>query len=252
MDTKEIIKENIELKRKLEIARVWMQREIDVSKKTLIKENKTIFCPVWDLKKQEIDIINKIKSFLWENIIINIDYNIIESIISAEINYINLNRNPLFDGFSVIVSYHKSLDLIVENIISKWFRSFAKAKKANIQSSSSIDRFLFNVVNHWYSLSVWRLFHLIKIIRESSELHSYVSIFNDYLDTFLELRDLLIFDDSFFSIIQDLVDSWILWEKRHKWTINFVETRLYRKLFIWELVDKNCLIYKLLKLREII
>jgi hypothetical protein len=43
----------------------------------------------------------------------------------------------------------------------------------------------------------------------------------------------------------------VLWEKRHKWRITFVETREARKLLIGWLKEKNCILYKLMLLWEI-
>jgi hypothetical protein len=44
---------------------------------------------------------------------------VIENIISAEIAYYQLKQNPNIDGFAVISSYHKAIDAIIEQVITK-------------------------------------------------------------------------------------------------------------------------------------
>jgi hypothetical protein len=44
---------------------------------------------------------------------------VIDNIISAELNYYNFKINPISDGFSVISSYHKAIDILIEEFITK-------------------------------------------------------------------------------------------------------------------------------------
>ena len=61
----------------------------------------------------------------------NIPSNVVQNIISAEVSYYNLASTANFDGFSVISSYHKALDSLIESIITKPWRKFAK-KDSNL------------------------------------------------------------------------------------------------------------------------
>ena len=72
----------------------------------------------------------------------------------------------------------------------------------------------------------------------------YTQCFKEYLTKYTYLQDILLHDD-FLQVLNELVNSEILGKKRHVWKINFVETRKARELLIWDLENKNCLIYKL-------
>jgi hypothetical protein len=199
---------------------------------------------------QEI-ISNKIQKYFWDYILMNLNSNITNNIISAEISYYNLRQNPNFDGFWVISSYHKALDAIIESIITKWFRKFAKKNWYTIlRKNDSLEKTLNLVVNKGYILSVWRLYHLLSNIKNNKELFDYQIAFKKYLDKYSDLKNILL-DDEFLKIFKKLIDSEILWKKRHSWNISFTETREARKYLIWNFKDKNSLIYLLVKYWDI-
>jgi hypothetical protein len=192
-------------------------------------------------------ISNKIQKYFWDYILMNLNSNITNNIISAEISYYNLRQNPNFDGFWVISSYHKALDAIIESIITKWYRKFAKKNWYTVlRKNDSLEKTLNLVVNKGYILSVWRLYHLLSNIKKKKELYDYQIAFKKYLDKYSDLKKILL-DDEFLKIFKKLIDSEILGKKRHSWTISFIETRKARKYFIWDFKDKNSLIYLLVK-----
>jgi hypothetical protein len=196
-------------------------------------------------------ISNKIQKYFWDYILMNLNSNITNNIISAEISYYNLRQNPNFDGFWVISSYHKALDAIIESIITKWFRKFAKKNWYTIlRKNDSLEKTLNLVVNKGYILSVWRLYHLLSNIKDNKELFDYQIAFKKYLDKYSDLKNILL-DDEFLKIFKKLIDSEILWKKRHSWNISFTETREARKYLIWNFKDKNSLIYLLVKYWDI-
>lgn len=254
--SQDLQKENETLKKQLEVAISWMRRNIKeqaqkVSNKKLKKmtlATKSCFIE----ENIEENITKQIWDFFWDLMLLNIPSSAIENIISAEINYYNLRKTPSTDWMSVITSYHKSLDVLVESFIVKWFRKFAKKHNQTIlRKNDPLEKFLHNVVNKWYILSIWRLFHIIDIIRKNSEQYPYVKCFNEYLDKYEYIREVL-FEEEFYVIFEELVSSEIFWKKRHIWSMKFVETRQSRKLLIWEFEDKKCLIYKLLEMQNVV
>ncbi len=249
-------KENYKLKRQLEVAISWMRRNIKeqaqkVSNKKLKKmtlATKSCFIE----ENIEENIIKQIWDFFWDLMLLNIPTSAIENIISAEINYYNLRKTPSTDWMTVISSYHKALDILIENFIVKWFRKFAKKYNQTIlYKNDPLEKSLHNVVNKWYILSIWRLFHLINILKEDKEKFPYVKCFWNYLDKYKYIKEVL-FEESFYVIFEELVSSEIFWRKRHIWSMRFVETRKSRSLLIGDFKDKNCLIYKLLKMQDVV
>ena len=258
-DTKKIIetlkRENEELNRKLVVAKLWMEKEVKmqvtkISKKKVSKmtfETKKAF-----LKENIEDIITKqISDFFGELMLLNTPDSVVENIISAEVAYFNLKENPSIDGIWVITSYHKWLDTLIEAFITKWYRKFAKKQKnLFLRSNNQLEKQLNLVVNKWYILSVWRLFHLIKLIDKQENTEDFASCFSKYLDKYYYLKDILL-EKEFYSKFKKLVDTELLGKKRHSWKMDFDETLDARELFIWNFQDKNCLIYKFIELGKI-
>jgi len=245
----------LELQEKLKIAETWMTREVKESVKKISKRKiASMTCSTRDKFMQENNeeiIANKIQNYFWDYILMNLSSNITNNIISAEINYYNLRQNPNFDGFWVISSYHKALDAIVESIITKNFRKFAKKNWYTVlRKNDSLEKTLNLVVNKWYILSVWRLYHLLSNIKENKQLYDYAKAFKEYLDKYQDLKNILL-DNEFLKIFKKLIDTEILGKKRHSWNISFIETRQARKLLIWDFKDKNSLIYKLVSFWDI-
>ena len=106
MIMEDLLIENKELKRKLIIAERWMKKEVknQISRITKQKIEKLSLCEIEDKFEENIEdlITTKITDFFGEVTLINIPSQVIENIISAEINYYNMRKNPNFDGLSVI------------------------------------------------------------------------------------------------------------------------------------------------------
>jgi len=267
IDLKTLQEENKLLKKKLKIAEFWMQKEITeevnkiskakVSSSTL--KEKTCF-----LNDNIEDIVSdKIQDFFGELMLINIPAKIIRNIISAEINYYNFRNNPNFDWFSVISSYHKALDIIIETYITSYFRKFIdKSRLPKDVENDSLEKSLKSVILNNYSLSTGRLYHLLQKISEYekkstedfnplNKLNHYTYLFSKFLKKHSYLKRILLEDKKFFEIFEKIIETEVLWYKRHSWRIDFVETREVRKLLIWDFKNKNCLIYKLMMIWEV-
>ena len=245
---------NKRLEFKLNIAKLWMIREIKESVKKISKKKiSKIAC---DSKNNfanenlEDIITDKIRKYFGDYILMNVGTAVIDNIISAEIAYYNLKQNPNYDGFWVISSYHKALDAIIEQFIIKWYRKFAKKSgQVHLRKNEPMEKAMHSVVNKGYILSIGRLFHILKNIRDGDDLYDYGKNFSDYLDKYNYLKEVLLSDD-FINIYQEILDTEILWKKRHSGQISFVETRKARKLIIWNLKEQNSLIYLFLSTQD--
>jgi len=251
---KTLQEENELLKHKLEVAQNWMKKEVSEDKNKISKakiNNSTLKEKTCFLNDNIEEIVsNKIQDFFGELMLVNIPAKIIKNIISAEINYYNFRNNPNFDGFSVISSYHKALDIIIETYITSSFREFSQNKKLEY-SNNSLEKSIFLIIEKKYSLSVWRLFHLIQTIKNKEKIHwKNIIIFKEFLEKFSFIQNILL-DKEFFEIFEEIIETEVLWEKRHSWQISFVETREARNLLIWDFKNKNCIIYKLMMIGDV-
>jgi len=247
--------ENSLLKKKLNAAQAWLERLIKeevkkISKRKISKMTSNVKQSFLQENIEEI-ISKKINDFFWDFILLNTPSSVIDNIISWEINYYNLRQNHSLDGFSVISSYHKALDTIIEGFITKWFRKYCKKQnQIHLRVNDPLEKTLHSVVNKWFILSVWRLFHILKLIKNDEGLYDYGKVFKEYLNKYYYLKEVLL-DKEFLKIFEEIVGSEILWKKRHTWNINFEETTSARKFLIWDFKDENSLIYMLLKTQEV-
>ena len=255
MNLEELKKENLNLKRKLSIAKLWMEKEVRNQVKKISKRKVSkMTCRTKDVffsDNVEDIITKKVSDFFGEIMLLNTPTSVVENIISAEISYFNLRENPSADWLWVITSYHKALDTLIENFITKWFRKYAiKNKQTQLRKNDVLEKALNSVVNKWYILSIWRLFHLVKLIKEEDTLYDYWKCFKEYLEKYTYISDIL-FNEEVYINFNDLVSSEILGRKRHVGRITFVETRGARSLLIWDFKDEDSLIYKFIEIGKV-
>ncbi len=251
MDLKE---ENKILKKRLSLARDFINREIKSHMKNistqkiehLEKEKRENF---FDENIEEI-ITKSIYDYFWDDLIFVLDKSIIDNIVSAEVFYHNLIKNNFLDGVSVINSYQKAIDFLIEKNITLLFRKFAKTKHIPLIKNDLTEKNLHSIVEKWYKLGFTRLFSLIKAIKEEKKLYDYGNTFYNFLGKYGYISEIILSDD-FYRISRFLADWELFWAKRHNSKITLEEVKKSRSLIIWDFRDKNSLIYKLALLWEI-
>jgi len=247
--------ENRELKKKLAFAQSWMEREVK-SQLNLISKEKIINLSLWNIdwffnENVEGIITNWVNDFFWELMILNTPKTVMENIIWAEILFYSQIQNKFTDWLWIISSYHKSIDYIIENTITKSFRKYAKKQKQTIlRINDPLEKTLNLVVNSGYTLWVAKLFHALSLIKKWWQLADFTKCFSDFLDSHLYIKDILL-EDNFYKLLKILVDSEVFWKKRHEWKINYEETKKTRFILIWDLKEQNCIIYKLIKMGQV-
>jgi len=250
LDINKIIEENKILKQKLSIAEFWMQREV---KNYINKISKDRFS--YYLKDQKDSFFSEnieqileksIYDFFWEYVIASMSAEVIENIISWEILYYSISKNKATDWLWVISSYHKSMDILIEEQVTKPFRKYFNSKYKNNYKLENdlLEKSLSQVLNSWYILWLWRLFQLIKNIKEWEKLWFLSNTFKEFLDSNIFIKEVLLEDD-FFDLFEEIIEMKVLWEKRHNWKIDFSDVKKSRLLLMWEFKEKNCIIYKL-------
>lgn len=247
--------ENIDLTRKLGVAKLWMEKEVRSQVKKIAKKKVSkMACKTKDLffaENVEEIITTKVADFFGEIMLLNTPTSVVENIISAEVAYFNLRENPSADWLWVITSFHKALDVLIEWEITKWFRKFAKKTgQTQLRKNDVLEKALNSVINKWYILSIWRLFHLVKLIKDDDTLYDFWKCFKEYLEKYTHISDIL-FNEEFYDNFEKLVSSEILGKKRHVGRVSFVETREARGLLIWDFKDENSLIYKFIEIGKV-
>lgn len=247
-------KENIILKKKLEIAQKWMKREVlsDLKNIKTSKLNLEIKSQKQDFFSENIPQIayNQVVNFFWEEIFLYISKDILENIVSSEILFFTFFENKNIDWLGIITSYHKSFDLIIEENITKPFRKFFNNKKINLELKNDLlEKNIYSVIFKGHILWFWKFYFLLKNISENNDLLPYASVFKEFLEKYFYIKKIVL-EKEFLEIYEKLLALETFWKKRHIWKVDFDDVIQTRKYFLWDLVDKNSFLFKLLKIYE--
>jgi hypothetical protein len=101
MNIQQLQLENQDLKRKLKIAEMWMEREVrfQVEQISMLHKQGIIFENSENRKEfSEEYITTQITDFIGEVLMLNVPPSFMENIISGEIQYHSLENNHNFDG----------------------------------------------------------------------------------------------------------------------------------------------------------
>ena len=197
-------------------------------------------------ENQESIIASKIQSYFGDLLLLNAPNRTIERLTDSEITFFTMTKNPSLDGLAVVSSYQKILDAFIEHCITANYRKFCKKRNCTmLRTNDPLEKSLHLIVNKGYTLSVGRLYGLLRSIRSGERLYEYGGAFAQYLERYMELRETLL-SDAFFSIFERIVRSEVFGEKRHKGSISFEETRMAREWMVGSFDNKQSLLYLLL------
>lgn len=248
-EIKKIIEENRSLKRKLEVAKKWMEREVK-NQIALVAKKKFKKIDDKDMKNMpysESEITEQIISYFWDILLLNAPKDTIDAITASEIHYHNMKSNPKLDGLAVISGYHKVFDALIESFLTKWFRKYAKKQKhLSLRVNDPIEKSLNLVISKNYILGTGRLYALLNMIRKGSELHDLGRCFDEYLNRHPEIKEILL-DPDFFHQFTRLNRMEVLWRKRHKGMISFDDTKEAREMLLWNLKNEKAIFHVLMK-----
>ncbi|MDD5376995.1 MAG: hypothetical protein PHH16_02650 [Candidatus Gracilibacteria bacterium] len=252
----ELEQENEKLQHQLEVCVRWMRREVEesVHKISKRKVNKMTETGRDDFlrENQEAIISKRIQDYFGDLLLLNAPKETIEYLVSSEISFYNLSKNPSLDGFSVIGSYHKILDVWVEQMIVNQFRKFAQKKGATIlRVNDPMEKALHSVITKRFILSLGRLFGLLRMIRNGEKLYDFGQVFSQYLDKYPDLRDMLL-SDRFFLLFEKVIESDVFGGKRHQGSISLSDTKNTRKWVVGDFTDKNGLMYQVLESQAVL
>lgn len=239
-----------ELKRKLAVSQAWMAREVESQVHKIAKRKVTKMTETGKddfLRENQTTIISeRIRKYFGDILLMNAPNHLLEHLIDSEINYFSLSKNPEGDGFSVIGSYNKILDALIEAHISKDFRKYvAKQGSVFLRTNDPLEKALFMVVSKKYILSTGRLYALLRMIRNREELHEFGSHFKSYLEKYGELGKLLL-SDEFYRPYAVLIESDVFGGKRHSGRLSFEETKKAREIVTGDFREPNGLVRQFL------
>jgi len=248
-----IVHENEELKRKLSVAQSWMKREVrNQIKNVAMARIKEIDSPEgsWnDLSPEELEkqISDQIVDYFGDILLLNAPTWTIDAITASEIHFYHMKKNDKLDWLAVVSWYHKVFDALIETLITKNYRKFAKKQKwVLLRVNDPIEKSLNLVVNKKYILGTGRLYAIIWKIRRGEELYEFWQCFKDFLDKYPELKDILL-DNYFYFNFTKLNRLEVLWKKRHKWVITYKDTEIAREMLLGNLEDEKSIFYMMMK-----
>ncbi len=204
------------LQKKLDFCAKWMRKEVEwqlhkIARRKVSKLTEWIKEEFLQENQEQI-ITQRIQNYFWDILLLNAPSNTLEYLVHSEINYFNFQKNPSIDWFTVISSYHKILDAFLEHFITADFRKFCLKKNCIIlRVNDPLEKALHFVVTKRYILSLWRLYWLLKSIKNDEKLFNYWEAFAQYLDKHKELKDMLL-SDVFLKLFKELIDSEVFWK----------------------------------------
>ncbi len=121
----DLIRENIELRARLELAEKWMQREVQtalqsIQKKEVRSVTRKHFSNL--LEEEGIEIIARRITDIFGKSLNNAPEYTLERLIDAEIYWQTLQKYPTMDGLPIILAYQKILDAWIEERLISGFR----------------------------------------------------------------------------------------------------------------------------------
>ncbi len=252
----ELKQENEKLRHKLDVCIRFMRREVEESVHRISKRKVTRMTETgrddFLRENQEVIISQRITDYFGDLLLLNAPKETIEYLVGSEISFYNLCKNPTLDGFSVIGSYHKILDVWVEQMIMNQFRKFAQKKGATIlRVNDPMEKALHSVVTKKFILSLGRLFGLLRMIRDGEKLHDFWQTFSDYLNKYPDLRNVLV-SDKFFLLFEKIIESDVFGGKRHQGSISLSDTKNTRKWVTGDFIEKDGLLYQVLESQAVL
>lgn len=243
--------ENEELRRQLGVATAWMARQwreesLKIAKKRTGRMTEDVRTDFMRENMEEITY-NRIHAYFGDLLLMNAPRDTMSHLVDAEIAFYNIQRSGSGDGLSVISSYTKLLDALVENYVTSQFRKFAVKRGAVVlRVNDPMEKAIHFVITKRYILSIGRLYGLLKSIRNGERLFDYGNAFKEYLEKYRTVGDFLL-SDEFYLPFSEIVESDVFGGKRHSGKISLEETVATRKILLGEFKDQNSLFYRFLQ-----
>ncbi len=155
----------------------------------------------------------------------------IEQLLSAELVFASLKNTKYTDGFSVLSSYFKGIDILIEEEITKPFRKYASKEHTKLLKNDIIEKNLYRIIYQGHHLSFGRLFQLLSVFPEEVKTGTYLETFFRFLEKYQYIKN-IITHKKFLEIYQKINETEITSTARHSGMIDSVTTKYVRNLLI--------------------
>jgi hypothetical protein len=238
MTKDELILENVELRSQLLLAQKWMRREVANSIRYVQEENqKKIGRKKINniLQEEHLGIITRRIMGIFGDSLKNAPKYTLERLIDAEIYWSTLQQYPGMDALPIVIAYQKILDAWIEDaLISPW-RISNKWKSRNEEQRKydvGVDKDLQAILLKDYTLSVWRLYQIVELIRNNTlKSPLLLDLIAFWKRDSINCIDNLI-SDTFFLPFQELMNREIFTKKRHEAKVSYADAKLVREIFL--------------------
>lgn len=78
-------------------------------------------------------------------------------------------KKKSFDGFIVSNGYQKAFEVLIEEMITKDYRSYAKKVKSNLRINNLTEKTLHKIITKKYHLSIGKLFEILKSVQNDKK-----------------------------------------------------------------------------------
>lgn len=121
--------ENERLKKQLVVASTWMERQWredahKISRRRAGKMTEEVRSDFMRENMEEMNY-NRIRNFFGDLLLMNAPKDTMSHLVDSEIAFFNLQRSKSADGLSVISSYTKLFDALIESHVTSQFRKYA-------------------------------------------------------------------------------------------------------------------------------
>jgi hypothetical protein len=235
MQTREdLIRENTELKARLDLAEKWMRREIatsidriqkEKSKKSTRKSLANMFESEW------LDILTTRILSQFDDSLENAPKYTIERLIDAEIYWQTLQRYPQMDALPIVLAYQKILDAWIEETLIAPYRTKMQHIKIG-HAIHSTDADITNIIQKWYTLSIGRLYQLLCLSHDGVDLSPMTGSLVSYWKKEIPNTFRILISPECFVPFSDLIALEVFSRKRHEGKVNYSDAQRIREVMI--------------------
>ena len=245
MKKSDLLKEIAELRKKLDLSRDWMKRQVHESKRILEhdrikRETRGKFQN--ELESAQIDIFEKAITDYFGQTLDHAPPRTLERLLDSEIQWYMLQRFPRIDAVGLAVTYQKIVDSLIDISIVRPFREYMKKKMVSIpQFPTALERDILRINERKYQLSFGRLYEMILAFR-SVETNTFLAQFKKFLSKYNSQFYDFMSSESALKYFEIILDMEVFTSKRHIQKVSYSEAQRLRTIMVGSLRDKDSLL----------
>jgi hypothetical protein len=227
----DLIRENEELKSRLQICQNWMMRQVAESRLQIDRAKVRISGRHYFSSQFEIDLLQNtdqiFDQYFW-NLLDRAPRFTRDRLYDAEIYWNTLQKYSHVDALSIILAYQKILDSYFEKF-TDIFHSM-KNKNFHTMENSGIEHDIFQVIDKQYSLSLGRWYQLLSLVRAKKVTHPIILFFLEQVETHFPENIAQLTADAVFLPFEQLIQMEVFSHKRHSMKISYKDAEFVRQI----------------------